>query len=207
MPPFNIVLQLPGQWIDCDGKSLSPSLFFRRLIQHSHSHSPLGPISHLLPSVMSISNRQFYVLHGPCNSPIQKDSVMILPLVDSVDVTAWAESIPDNDPRQLHIEIRQEQMGVQAAEAVKRSGILTWNEEFLLYVCSHTDHQLVDETNFDSVGNGSSTISLSIVKNTPGTVTQCSSIGCVDVVLGALLTKCSDNGCTLKFNFLVYLIL
>src|ERR1700691_1257566 len=108
----------------------SPSLFFRRLIQHSHSHSPLGPISHLLPSVMSISNRQFYVLHGPCNSPIQKDSVMILPLVDSVDVTAWAESIPDNDPRQLHIEIRQEQMGVQAAEAVKRSGILTWNEEF-----------------------------------------------------------------------------
>jgi hypothetical protein len=59
---------------------------------------------------------------------------VILPPVNSADVTAWAESLPDTAAEVLCMEIRVDQMLVQTMKAVKRSTLLTWDEIVPMYV-------------------------------------------------------------------------
>jgi hypothetical protein len=57
--------------------------------------------------------------------------------------------------------------------------------------------QSVVDADFNSIGNSSSNISLSIMhKPSTATVTQGTCIGCVDIAFGTLLTRCADNDCT-----------
>ena len=60
------------------------------------------------------------------------------PLVSSLaaDGAAWAENLPDNEPRQMFVEIRLDQKRVHQAtrEVQWGSNIVSWNEEVILYV-------------------------------------------------------------------------
>jgi len=51
---------------------------------------------------------------------------------------------------------------------------------------------------FNSVGNNLETISLSIMEKITGPLAQWSSIGRIDIVLGALLARCANNKCMFK---------
>ena len=57
-----------------------------------------------------------------------KSSDTILPLVDSANVTVWTEFLPDNELRELCVEIRVDQAVVHVTKAVKRSETMAWNE-------------------------------------------------------------------------------
>ena len=59
---------------------------------------------------------------------------MILPPVDSLDVTAGAKAILDNAPQELYIEIKVDQKVVHTTKGVARSDTAPRNEGLLLYV-------------------------------------------------------------------------
>ena len=117
-------------------------------------------------------------------------------LVHSADAPVWAQSLHDNETRELYVEIKQDGMMVHATKEVKQNKTMSWNEEFLMYVWSPTGSQSVDETSFDSIGNNSSTISLSLMH-------ERSCLCFIDFVLGTLLTICPDNKCTLEMYNLI----
>ncbi|KIM82041.1 hypothetical protein PILCRDRAFT_8274 [Piloderma croceum F 1598] len=96
--------------------------------------------------------------------------------VTSADMS---ESFPDNESGELFAEIRLDQIVEQATEAVKQSKTVFWNDRVLL------------------IGNYFSTMSLSIVQITSDPTTKGSCIGCVDIVLDALLARCADNQFTI----------
>jgi hypothetical protein len=111
-------------------------------------------------------------------------------------VPVWAESFHDNETRELYVEIRQDGMVAHATKKVKGSKTMSWNEEFLMYVWLPTSGQSVDETSFNSIGNNSSTISLSLMH-------ERSCLYSIDFVLGTLLTACLDNKCMLEMYNLI----
>jgi hypothetical protein len=57
-----------------------------------------------------------------------------LDAVGSADLTAWDESLLDNEPQELFVKIKLDPMRVRVTEAVKRNKLLSWNEEFVMYV-------------------------------------------------------------------------
>jgi hypothetical protein len=59
-----------------------------------------------------------------------KISDSILPSVNSADVTAWAMCLLEEEPRELYVEIRLEELVMHAADATR--GCEPWNEEFLM---------------------------------------------------------------------------
>jgi hypothetical protein len=46
---------------------------------------------------------------------------------------AWAETLTD-EPRELYVEMRQDQVLLYVTKAVRRSGNWSWNERVVLYV-------------------------------------------------------------------------
>ena len=60
-----------------------------------------------------------------------------LPAVDSADVTVWAITIPPNVSQELYVEIKLDQMIVNATKAVERNDIVFWDKDVILYVWLH----------------------------------------------------------------------
>jgi hypothetical protein len=83
-------------------------------------------------NVASVNRSIFYRVGA--FSPSKRHSDVISSLVDSADVTVWAESLSDSEPGRFYVEIRVSQMEVQATDAVERTETLSWKEGFFLYV-------------------------------------------------------------------------
>jgi Ca2+-dependent lipid-binding protein len=64
---------------------------------------------------------------------------MILLPVGSFDVTARVDSLQDDGlPGDLYVEIKQDGVAVRTTKVVKRNKQMCWNQEFLMYVRSHS---------------------------------------------------------------------
>jgi hypothetical protein len=72
------------------------------------------------------------------------------------------------------------------------------------------DHMLIPnllmKQGLDSLGSGSSTISLSIVQRNSATITYHLRVGYIEVLLGTLLAKCADNEGMFNIYGFIYII-
>jgi hypothetical protein len=81
---------------------------------------------------MATSNKNAYYCHSK-SSPILNYFAIIVLLVGSADMIAWVETLAD-EPRELYVEMRQDQVLLYVTKVVRRSENWSWNEGFVLYV-------------------------------------------------------------------------
>lgn len=58
----------------------------------------------------------------------------MLPLVDSVDLTPWAKTIPYDEFHELSVEIELDQKVAGDTKLVKHNELQSWNDEFMMCV-------------------------------------------------------------------------
>lgn len=49
-------------------------------------------------------------------------------------MNAWVDGLQDGIPGDVYVEIRQDRRAVRATRKVKQSRLMSWDEEFLMYV-------------------------------------------------------------------------
>jgi hypothetical protein len=83
---------------------------------------------------MPADKRRFYLIHGQCLSLVRAYLISSCSPVHSADLTAWTEYKLYNEPGELYVEIRMDEVVVQRTKAVKRSDVLFWDEKLPMYV-------------------------------------------------------------------------
>jgi hypothetical protein len=119
-----------------------------------------------------------------------------LPPVGSADMIARADALLADETRELHVQVRQDQFLLHVSKAVQRNGNWSWNEGVVMYVGSLANTQPTNQIRLDSIGDSSSTISLSIVQRISAPINQDSCIGRVDAEFDKLLASCAGGECT-----------
>jgi len=133
--------------------------------------------------------RTGYVLYGRCLSHLlSSDAILAGPLVGYVDVTIQPENIQNDEPQNFVSKLDRTNC-VQMTEWV--NGVkpcLGTRSSYCAFDHTFNPHLLMKQ-GLDSLGSGSSTISLSIVRRNSATITYHLRVGYVEVILGTLLTK------------------
>ena len=125
------------------------------------------------------------------SAPFYPTPFLIFPAVISADVTAWIRRLSMKEAPNLYVEVAVEESLVQHTKLIQRNETPSWNENFQLYVLSHS--RMIGIDGLDSLRNASSTIYLSIKHGTPKLSAQDRCLGSVNITTSSLLTRSLNN--------------